>query len=231
MGASNGVKELEGNGGSAEFSSDVQASCDWFGVLDFRSLLFPNDHDISRLLGGPPQQNIRQARPKAQVAQYVAAPADRIASAGGDMARAALASGLIDRIGDRRAFQQRMVDLVGADQKNVPGSYKNTKLDAWIAANPLGDDSGDIGVLTVAGDIVDGEAGLGTAGAETIADSLERGLKRGKLKALVVRVDSPGGSTLASQRLIRLVERDRALWPYAAYRAGLAAAVLAKLRR
>jgi undecaprenyl-diphosphatase len=37
-------------------------------------------------------------------------------------------------------------------------------------------------------------------------------------------------STLASQRLIRLVERDRALWPYAAYRAGLAAVVLAKLR-
>ncbi|MGB7588727.1 MAG: undecaprenyl-diphosphate phosphatase [Solirubrobacterales bacterium] len=38
-------------------------------------------------------------------------------------------------------------------------------------------------------------------------------------------------STLASQRLIRVVERDRALWPYAAYRAGLAAAVLLRLHR
>jgi undecaprenyl pyrophosphate phosphatase UppP len=38
-------------------------------------------------------------------------------------------------------------------------------------------------------------------------------------------------STLASQRLIRLVERDRALWPYAAYRAALAALVLARLHR
>jgi undecaprenyl-diphosphatase len=37
-------------------------------------------------------------------------------------------------------------------------------------------------------------------------------------------------STLASQRLIDLVERDRALWPYAAYRAGLAAIVLGRLR-
>ena len=37
-------------------------------------------------------------------------------------------------------------------------------------------------------------------------------------------------STLASQRLIGMVERDRALWPYAAYRAGLAALVLRKLR-
>jgi undecaprenyl pyrophosphate phosphatase UppP len=38
-------------------------------------------------------------------------------------------------------------------------------------------------------------------------------------------------STLASQRLIALVERDRALWPYAAYRVALAACVLARLRR
>jgi membrane-bound lytic murein transglycosylase MltF len=38
-------------------------------------------------------------------------------------------------------------------------------------------------------------------------------------------------STLASQKLITLVERDRALWPYAAYRLGLASAVLLKLRR
>jgi hypothetical protein len=38
-------------------------------------------------------------------------------------------------------------------------------------------------------------------------------------------------STLASQALIRVVERDSALWPYAAYRAGLAGVVLARLLR
>jgi undecaprenyl-diphosphatase len=38
-------------------------------------------------------------------------------------------------------------------------------------------------------------------------------------------------STMASQRLIGVVERDRALWPYAAYRGALAAAVLVKLGR
>jgi undecaprenyl-diphosphatase len=38
-------------------------------------------------------------------------------------------------------------------------------------------------------------------------------------------------STLASQRLIRMVERDRALWPYAAYRVGLAAAITWRMRR
>jgi undecaprenyl-diphosphatase len=50
-------------------------------------------------------------------------------------------------------------------------------------------------------------------------------------RSLAIGVAASFASTLASQRLIGLVERDRALWPYAAYRAGLAAAVLAKLRQ
>jgi undecaprenyl-diphosphatase len=50
-------------------------------------------------------------------------------------------------------------------------------------------------------------------------------------RSLAVGVAASFASTLASQRLILLVERDRALWPYAAYRAGLAAVVLAKLHR
>jgi undecaprenyl-diphosphatase len=50
-------------------------------------------------------------------------------------------------------------------------------------------------------------------------------------RTLAVGIGASFASTLACQRLIGLVERDRALWPYAAYRAGLAGAVLAKLRR
>jgi undecaprenyl-diphosphatase len=49
-------------------------------------------------------------------------------------------------------------------------------------------------------------------------------------RSLAVGVAASFASTLASQRLIGLVERDKALWPYAAYRAGLAAVVLFKLR-
>jgi undecaprenyl-diphosphatase len=45
-------------------------------------------------------------------------------------------------------------------------------------------------------------------------------------RAMATGVGAAFASTLASQRLIALVERDRALWPYAAYRSGLAAAVL-----
>jgi undecaprenyl-diphosphatase len=48
-------------------------------------------------------------------------------------------------------------------------------------------------------------------------------------RALAVGIGASFASTLASQRLLRLVEGDRALWPYAAYRGALAAAVLVKL--
>ncbi|MCV5163982.1 signal peptide peptidase SppA, partial [Escherichia coli] len=64
---------------------------------------------------------------------------------------------------------------------------------------PTGGDA--VGVITVAGTIVDGEAKAGTAGGDTIAKLLLDGLATKNLKALVVRVDSPGGSVLASERI------------------------------
>jgi len=58
-----------------------------------------------------------------------------------------------------------------------------------------------------------------------------RGASAELCSSMAVGIAASFASTLASQRLIGVVERDRALWPYAAYRAGLAAAVLAKLAR
>jgi undecaprenyl-diphosphatase len=58
-----------------------------------------------------------------------------------------------------------------------------------------------------------------------------RGAPPALRRSMAIGVAASFASTLASQRLIGLVERDRALWPYAAYRAGLATAVLVKLRR
>jgi undecaprenyl-diphosphatase len=71
-----------------------------------------------------------------------------------------------------------------------------------------------------------------------VGASLLKGVRLGRRgadpelrRSMAIGTGASFASTLASQRLIRLVERDRALWPYAAYRAFLAAAVLAKLRR
>jgi undecaprenyl-diphosphatase len=58
-----------------------------------------------------------------------------------------------------------------------------------------------------------------------------RGIEADLGRAMAVGVAASFASTLASQKLIDLVERDRALWPYAAYRLGLAGAVLYRLGR
>jgi undecaprenyl-diphosphatase len=58
-----------------------------------------------------------------------------------------------------------------------------------------------------------------------------RGLPAGEGRTLATGTGTSFASTLASQALIKVVERDSALWPYAAYRVGLASLVLAKLWR
>jgi protease-4 len=147
------------------------------------------------------QDEVRKARPKAQVQAYVANPSAQIAAAGGDMAKAALATGLVDKVGDREAFGRRLAQIGGTRYDEVPGSFKAIPYQKWITAYPATEKAGSVGVLTVAGEIVDGEAGPGTAGAETIVRALEKGLRDRDLKALVLRVDSPGGSALASERI------------------------------
>ena len=51
--------------------------------------------------------------------------------------------------------------------------------------------------------IVDGKGGAGNAGGDTIAREIQDGIRNKGIKALVVRVDSPGGSVLASERIRR----------------------------
>jgi protease-4 len=160
---------------------------------------------LADALWGTWQQDVRQARPRAQIAQYVADTPASIAAAGGDMAQAALRAGLVDRIGDRTQFGRRMAELAGAGDADVPGSYRAVRYDAWIDDHPASDSGGQIAVLTVAGTIIDGNAPAGTAGGETVARNLERGLARGDIKALVVRIDSPGGSVTASERIRRAI--------------------------
>ena len=148
---------------------------------------------------------VHRARPKAQVKDYVARADARFAEAGGDMAKAALAAGLVDRVGDRTDYGKRIASIVGSDDEDVPGSFKTIKYGAWSKANPAGDDNGKVGVLTIAGEIVDGDAPNGTAGGETIRTILRQGLEDNDLRALVVRIDSPGGSVLASEQIRRAI--------------------------
>ena len=147
------------------------------------------------------QDDVTKARPKAKIAAYANDPAAAARATNGDIAKAALAAGLVDKLGDQAAFGARVADIAGeASDNNKAGNFATIDLASYVKARKPGND-GQIGVLTVAGDIVDGEAGLGTAAGDTISDLLLTALDEKTLKALVVRVDSPGGSVMASEKI------------------------------
>ncbi|HEU0284464.1 MAG TPA: signal peptide peptidase SppA [Sphingomicrobium sp.] len=146
------------------------------------------------------RESVAKGRPKAQVEPYMRNMTAAVQAAGGDMAKAALNAGLVDKVADRQAFERRLAELGGKDDRAI-GGYQAIKLPAYVKDTLEEQDSGPIGVVTVAGMIVDGKAPAGTAGGDSIAQVIEKGLARDKLKALVVRVDSPGGSVLASERI------------------------------
>jgi len=153
--------------------------------------------------------NVTTARPKLQLARVTTDPAAWIASSGGDMAEAALAAGMVDRLGDKAQFGARVAELAGKDPwSEKPGSYAASDLSAYLA--DIGQDKSGkkIGVITIAGEIVDGDAGPGVAGGTRIADLLDEALDD-DLAGLVVRVDSPGGSVTASEEIRRAIQRYR----------------------
>ena len=153
--------------------------------------------------------NLKKARPGADIARVTDAPVEWIQSANGDLATAALQAGLVDTLGTRAEFEQRVVELVGEDSwQDGPNAYPHTELAAWLEDNPLDTPGRPIGVVTVAGEIVDGDAGPGTAGGDRIAELLDDALED-DLAGLVVRVDSPGGSVLASEMIRDAVMRHK----------------------
>ncbi|WP_435203093.1 signal peptide peptidase SppA [Qipengyuania sp. 902] len=154
--------------------------------------------------------NVKKARPAADIERITGDPVGWIEAADGDLATAAEQAGLVDRLGTRQQFEERVVELVGADDwSDEPGAFPSTKMAAWLEDNPLDTPGKPIGVVTIAGEIVDGEAGPGTAGGDRIADLLDEALAY-DLAGLVVRVDSPGGSVLASERIRNAILRHKA---------------------
>lgn len=147
------------------------------------------------------REDIGRGRPAAMpgIDRMLADPAGVAQASNGDLAKAAMDLKLVDRIGERRAYEERLAQLGGEDSDG-PHLYNRIKL-ADFERDAVDRREGPIGVVTIAGEIVDGKAGPGRAGGETIARAIEKGLATKNLKALVVRIDSPGGSALASERI------------------------------
>ncbi|RYY24993.1 MAG: signal peptide peptidase SppA [Sphingomonadales bacterium] len=156
------------------------------------------------------QQAIVKARPKAKLADFLAKPDAAVAAANGNIPQANIAAGLVDKLGDRLAFGKRVAEVVGAPSGKPAGNFNVIRFADFVAANPAPTGGDAIGVITVAGEIVDGKAGPGTAGGDTISSLLLNGLATKNLKALVVRVDSPGGSAMASEKIRQAVLQAKA---------------------
>lgn len=153
--------------------------------------------------------NVTKARPQLALSRITGDPVAWIESSGGDMAKAALSAGIVDKLGDRAAFGARVAEIAGKDPwSKLPGSFASTEIAAYLADVGQPRKGKAIGVVTIAGEIVDGEAGPGVAGGTRIADLLDKALDD-DLAALVVRVDSPGGSVTASEEIRRAIQRHR----------------------
>jgi len=168
-------------------------------------------------LWGQWQEEVKAARPQADIARATQDIVPWLAANGGDTARAALSAGLADKAGTRVEWGERVAELAGADKFDpAPGAFAHTALDTWLLETrpgtpmrSLGGGAGTIGVITIAGEISDGSAGPGEAGAERIVRLLDDALGD-NLAALVVRVDSPGGTVTGSEAIRRAILRHKA---------------------
>lgn len=160
------------------------------------------------------QANILTARPRIELDRITGDYVAWVENSSGDLAKAALEAGLVDTLGSRVEFGERVAEIVGSsDIDDTPGSYAKSEFAPYLAdidpglGGLIGSEN-EIAVVTVAGSIVDGDAGPGTAGGDRIARLLNEALDD-DVKGLVVRVDSPGGSVLASEEIRRGIERYR----------------------
>lgn len=130
---------------------------------------------------------------------------------GGDGATVAAKLGLVDHVASRDVLRQRFIELVGEDESSH--SFRQVELEDYLLA--IGDDgpgplSGDrVGVLVARGPIVDGSHPPGTIGGDSTADLIREARHDEGIKALLLRVDSGGGSTFASEVIRRELELFR----------------------
>ncbi|MDH3744256.1 MAG: signal peptide peptidase SppA [Acidobacteriota bacterium] len=165
-----------------------EANLEWLGDL-WRSYLT----DVSAARGLTPET----------MTEGIANLNAQLAGADGDISQLALESGLVDHVGGRDVLRQRMIELVGEDEEEQ-SFYRIGHADYLEV---VGDDvkkgkSGKVAVIIAKGTILDGSHPPGTIGGNSTAALIRKARNDEDVKALVLRVDSGGGSASASE-LIR----------------------------
>ncbi len=131
-------------------------------------------------------------------------------AANGNGGKMLVEQGFVDKLMNRGDFRQYMIDMVGMNKKKT--SYKNIHYLSYLKAKrPLVDmpstAANQVAVIVAKGTIEDGSRKEGTIGGDSTAKLIRKARTNDKVKAIVLRVDSPGGSAFASEVVRSELER------------------------
>lgn len=143
--------------------------------------------------------------PPESIDNYIADLPSLMRAEGGSWADAALANKFVDKLLTRRAAIAEVQELVGVSETDKT-QYKSIDAMNYLRHTKLADlpdprkQSDKIGLISAAGAIVDGDAPAGQIGSDTLGKLIAEAREK-KVKALVLRIDSPGGSAFASEAI------------------------------
>lgn len=152
---------------------------------------------------------------------------DVLASAKGDTAKLATKAGLIDGVTPMPALNKKLAAIVGTDP--ATGNFRRIGMKSYLLArNPAARRANrawdQVAVIVAQGDIVPGTAPQGKVGADTLAALLNRAAQNARVKAVVLDVDSPGGSAFASDQILQAeLALEQTGKPFVVSMAGVAA--------
>jgi protease-4 len=139
---------------------------------------------------------------------YADEAAAGLRSAEGSLAKMALDAGLVTALEGRFAVEERLAEITGEDDNG--GIYVGVDHEAYLtnvrSQEALSREPADVvAVIVAAGEILPGEQPPGMVGADTLAWQLRDAREDEAVKAVVLRIDSPGGSVFASEVIRREV--------------------------
>jgi protease-4 len=159
-------------------------------------------------------QDVTRARSMSANAlnEYIAEEPAALAAVSGDAAKLALQRGLVTALKSRRQVADDLKGLVGEDDNNH--SFNSIGLNQYLAAvrakHVLKSKSDTkVGIIVASGEIFDGRQAPGSIGGESTSNLLREARYDKSVKAVVLRVDSPGGSEFASEKILREVQALR----------------------
>src|ERR1700688_1190127 len=183
-----------------------------------RSDMAPSEREETSVwlesLWGAYQQDVTRARslPAGALKEFVAQEPAALAAVNGDAAKVALQRGLVTALKSRRQMAEELKVLVGEDEDTH--SFNSIAMNQYLTSVRSkhvlkAKSDSKVGIVVASGEILDGHQPPGTIGGESTADLLRQARSDNAVKAVVLRVDSPGGSMFASEQILREVQTLR----------------------